>query len=401
MGKLSDWFFGPLETKSETITPHSEAYVEDRMLSMDAGGFTSVAYACAQIISQGLALPPAYVQRVTGTGREFATKHPLYNLLNAKPNRTQCSYEFREVMGWQAALHGNAYAWINRARNGEVLELVPLDHSEVSRIDPVELGAAPTFNVGGRTYDTRNIWHFKGPSAHRRGGLVTSAEARRAITLMSVAESFGTDLFANRAALEGIMSIDGAASKEQLDQLRTQMRERHTGAGKRGRTAFIPAPVKYQALSATATDSQWLETRRYQIEEICRYFRVSPTKVFHTLGSQSYSSVEQAHIAHDQDTDAHWHARFAQSATNNLLSDSDRAAGYSVVIDNRDYLRGTANERADYYNKGLTGGWLTQNEAREAEGYALSNDPDANRLRPAANLFGSVAPANKKTPEPK
>lgn len=390
MSKFSDWFWGvDLEQKSaEPLTRHSEQYIEDRLATNDAGGFISVVYACAQVISQGLALPPVYVQKIGAGGREYATKHPLYPILTAKPNKLQNSYELRETMGWNAALYGNAYAWINRSRTGEILEIVPLDPTEISRVDSAIIGQAPTFVMAGKSMAAGDIWHLRGPAAHRKGGLNTVAEAQRSITLARVAEAFGTDLFKNRAALEGILAVDGTISEAEWQRLKGSFEAQNTGSGKRGRTAFFPSAVKYTPLSATATDAQWIESRRYQIEEVCRFFRVSPTKVFHTLGSQSYASVEQAHIAHDQDTDAHWHARFAQSATNALLSDTDRRAGFSVVIDNRDALRGTAMERATYYNAGLTGGWLTKNEVREAEGYAKSNDPEADKLTPAVNLFG-------------
>lgn len=390
MGKFADWFFG-IEEKSaapQLVQRRDEQFIDDRIANNDAGGYISVVYACAQVISQGLALPPIYVQKIGSKGREYATTHSIYPLLTTKPNLLQTSYELREVMGWQAALDGNAYAWLNRSKSGEILEIIPLDKGEISRVDPATVGGVPSFTLAGRPVKTTDIWHFRGPSAHRKQGLHTSAEAQRAIALAAAAESFGTDLFKNRAALEGIISFDGVVDQAQIDRVRESFKARQTGEGKRGRTAFFPASVKYQPVSSSATDAQWVETRQMQITEICRYFRVSPTKVFHTLGSQSYASVEQAHIAHDQDTDAHWHARYAQSATNALLTDAERRAGYAVVIDNRDYLRGTATERANYYNAGLTGGWLTQNEAREAEGYPRSDDPLADKLRPAANLFG-------------
>jgi HK97 family phage portal protein len=383
-----------VEYKSDTgdrAVRRSEAEIDARIAAEDASGLVSVVHACLSVIAEGVALPPVYVQRTTPNGRVFDDKHPLHRVITQKPNLTQTSYEVRETIVRNAALHGDGYAWINRARDGEILEIVPLRPNEIGRVDPLALGARPTYTVNGKTFSPDAIWHFKGPSADRHGGIDIGTDAQRAVNLTVAAEAFGTDLFKNRAALEGIISLDGAINPEQLDRVRESFKARNTGDGKRGRTAFFPAQVKYQPLSATATDSQWIETRRYQIEEICRFFRVSPTKVFSTLGSQSYASVEQAHIAHDQDTDAHWHARFMQSATRSLLSDDDQRRGYSVVIDNRDYLRGTAVERATYYNAGITGGWLTKNEVREAEGYPRSSDPEADKLTPAANLFGDTA----------
>lgn len=388
-----------IERKSTPLVPHSEEYIESRIAAEDTAGFVSVAYACARVIAEGLAQPPMYLQQVTKGGRRFADEHPLYPILNTVPNKLQTSGELRTVMGWQASTTGDSYAWINRARGTrEILEIVPLKPSEVSRIDSVVPGALPTFTMGGKTMRPDEIWHFKGPSADRDGGINTMGAASRAVQMAAVAETFGIDLFKNRAALEGIISPTGAMDQTQLDRLKASFKEQHQDGGRKGRTAFFPLGINYQPLSSTATDAQWLETRRYQIEEICRYFRVSPIKVFSSLGSQSYASVEQAHIAHDADTDAHWHERFAASATKNLLSFEDRRAGYRVVIDNRAALRGTAKERAEYYNLGLQGGWLTQNEAREAEGYDRSSDPEADKLKPAANLFGK--PPEGSSPKP-
>jgi phage portal protein BeeE len=116
---------------------------------------------------------------------------------------------------------------------------------------------------------------------------------------------------------------------------------------------------------------------------------VSPTKVFASDGSQSYASVEQAHIAHDQDTDAQWHERFVQSANKALLTPKEREQGLRVMIDNRAALRGTAVDRMTYYTAGIAAGIITRNEAREMEGYDRHDDPAADALTPAANLFGN------------
>ncbi|WP_294196519.1 phage portal protein [uncultured Sphingomonas sp.] len=383
----------PQERKSAiTVERRSEQYIEDRLNNEDISGYTSVFYACGRVIADGLAKPPVYVQQVTKGGRRFATEHPLYGIISAVPNKLQTSQELRQVQGWQAATTGNSYCWINRAkRSREILEIVPLNPSEISRVDQVEIGALPKFIMNGSEMAADEIWHFRGHSNERNGGVDTASMARRAILMAQIAESFGIDLFKNRAALEGIISPDGQLDQEGFKRLKESFADQHTSNGKKGRTAFFPTAIKYQQLSATATDSQWLEMRRFQIEEICRYFRVSPIKVFSALGSQSYASVEQGHIAHDADTDAHWHDRYEQSATKALLTPKDRREGYTIVLDNRAALRGTAKERAEYYNLGVTGGWLTVNEVREAENFDRSNDPEHDKLRPAANLFGGTS----------
>ena len=189
MGFWSNLFAGSEVKATAPVERRSEAYIDSRIQAEDATGLVSVVCACATVISEGLALPPIYVQRSTTSGRVFDDKHPLHRVITAKPNLTQTAYELRETMGWNAAIHGNAYAWLNRARDGEIIEIVPLKPSEIQRVDPVRLGALPTYLVNGRDMSPANIWHFKGPVADRHSGRATSIDAQRAINLTIAAES--------------------------------------------------------------------------------------------------------------------------------------------------------------------------------------------------------------------
>jgi HK97 family phage portal protein len=175
---------------------------------------------------------------------------------------------------------------------------------------------------------------------------------------------------------------------EQRADLKRSWEQQYSGTGNAHKTALLTGDFQYHPLGSTANEAQFIEARKFQIEEICRFFRVSPTKLFHNAGSQSYASVEQAHIAHDADTDAHWHTRFVQSANKTLLTQKERAQGYQIILDNRDFLRGTAVERMQYYQIGRAIGVLSANEIREMEGFERSADPAADQLAPAANLFG-------------
>jgi HK97 family phage portal protein len=190
-----------------------------------------------------------------------------------------------------------------------------------------------------------------------------------------------------------VSSKDGVPLTEpQIAAFKEQWAAQQQGVGNAHRTMFLTGAFNYTPMGTTANDAQWIESRRFQIEEICRFFRVSPIKVFEQLGSQSYASVEQAHIAHDQDTDLHWHERFCQSANKALLTPKERASGLCVSLDNRSILRGTAGERMSYYSAGIQAGLLTRNECREMEGFDKSDDPLANQLTPAANLFEAIKP---------
>jgi HK97 family phage portal protein len=369
------------------------------LVESDFGGFgsednfcNSVVYACARVIAEGLALPECYVRQTVGNGRKLAVNHPLFPLLNAAPNDRQTAYGFREFIGFHLAMYGNAYVYIVRSpRTGEILELLPCDPGMVS----VSVNDAQLFNplqyfLFGQPVPAANIWHLKGPSWFTYQGNNTVGEARSAIGLANANESYGANLFKNGAKPGGIVAPkDGTAlTPEQAQSIKEQWTAQQQGVGNAHKTLFLTGPVGYTPMGTTANDAQWIESRRFQIEEICRYFRVSPTKVFQNLGSQSYASVEQAHIAHQFDTDQQWQARFVQSANAALFTPKERAAGFAVSLDHRAVLNGTtAAERMAYWIAGVSAGIFTQNEARTGEGYDPSDDPEADKLKQAVNIM--------------
>ena len=379
---------------TRTIALRSEGEIEDQLRELSEGDrrFTvSAVHACARVIAEGLALPPCYVHKAGAGGKTLATSHPLFALLNASPNARQTSYEFREQLGYHLALNSNAYVYVTRSATGAVLELMPCDPGMVEVwCDTSKLGNPVQYYLFGQPVPRANIWHLKGPAWLSWTGMSTVQEARKAIGLAAATETFGAKLFTNGAKPGGIISPNGQAplTPAQMLELKELWQAQAQGVGNAHKTMFLNAPVDFKSMASTANEAQFIEARRFQLEEICRYFRVSPTKVMQQLGSQSYASVEQAHISHDQDTDAHWHERFVQSANKALLSDKERRQGFAIAIDNRAALRGTAVERMTYYNSGIASGIFTRNEAREMEGFDRSTDPEADKLTPAANLFG-------------
>lgn len=390
----------PLERKDGTVVtttvPQMSADAVEAMLldgSFDAPCAFRIAavMACARVIAEGLALPPCYLHRTSGSGKLLATNHPLYPLLNQSPNERQTSYEFREMLGYHLALDGNAYVFVNRSVDGTVLELLPCDPGSVTvDVDQSGLFRPVTYFLYGQPIPAANMWHLKGPAWLSWRGLNTIGEARDAIGLASATQTYGAKLFQNAARPGAIVSPkDGVLTTDQAAAIRAQWSAQYQGVNNAHKTVLLTAPLNVQMLASNADEAQWTESRRFQIEEICRYFRVSPVKVFQQLGSQSYASVEQAHIAHDQDTDAHWHERYVQSANKSLLTQAERRRGYTVGIDNRSILRGTAGERMAYYTAGIAAGIITRNEAREMEGFDPSEDPSADQLTPAQNVFGS------------
>lgn len=155
--------------------------------------------------------------------------------------------------------------------------------------------------------------------------------------------------------------------------------------------------MKFTQMQANANEAQFIEARRLQVEEICRVMRVDPVMIYQSIGSASYASIEQKHLAHLTHTLKPTFARFEQSAEVNLLTREELAAGYRVNLDDRNLGLATANERATYYAQMRQNGLMTINECRDHEGLERSTDPLADKLQPSANLFGVIpSPATEK-----
>lgn len=357
------------------------------------GLHVSTVFACARVIAEGLAQIPCLLQRRSATGGyENAIDHPLFNLLNRAPNDYMTSFEFREWIGFQIALTGNAYVLINRGVRNRPVELIPLPSGSVS-LNTGTMGKV-TYNLAGQTYTKARIWHIKGATIDTVTGLDPRAVAARAIGLASDLEQFGSQLFRNGSAPSGVLTTDQDLSVEKQLALSAAWNAQQSGVQNAHKTAVLGNGLEFQKIQTTANEAQFIEARRYQTEDICRIMRVDPIMIGQNVGSASYSSIEQRFLAHLTHTLAPFYQRFEQSAENTFLTPVEVAEGYRVHLDSRSLMKGSAADRATYLTTMIGAGVMTRNEGREFEGLDRVNDPSADELTPAANLFGTPAPSS-------
>lgn len=404
MGKIIDWFLG-VETKSgtsgtTTVPTHSaESVRRDLAAQTSFAGVNAIqlsaVFSCARVIAEGLAQVPCLLQRsAKGGGRELATDHPLFDLLARRPNSFQTSFEFREWIAFQATLLGNAYVFVVRNAKGQPIELIPLPHGSVSVSTPTFGEVFYRLNVTGNpVYTQRNIWHLKGPSWDSREGLSLQQVAANAMGLASDLESFGSALFKNGAVPSGILTTDQMLTPEQRTQLAQAWNEQHAGVANAHKTAVMGGGLRFDPITSSGKDAQFIEARRYQTEEICRIMRVDPLMVMQATDSAAYASIEQRFLAHQTHTLNPWYARFEQSAEAALLTPEDVATGYRVFLDSREMTRGNATDQATYLQTMKQNGFITTNEGRDFVGLDRLADPDADKLMPSANLYGPATDA--------
>lgn len=364
----------------------------------------STVLACARVIADGLAQVPFKVFRDANGRKDPARDHPLWDLLHSKPSDVQTSFEFRETMALHLVLAGRFVAFKNVVR-GRVVELLPLDPNGVTVKAPERLGERPTYHVqfNGRMQELSadQVWHVKGPSWNGWDGMNAIRQAREAIGLAIVSEQSQARLHANGLRTAGTYSVEQKLGQKDYEDLLSFLRSHWGGADKDALPMIVDRGAKWLPHTMSGVDAQAIETRRYQVEEICRALRVMPIMVGYSDKAATYASAEQMFLAHVVHCLAPWCARVEQSADAHLLTAEDRRDGYYSRFVMAGLMRGSMKDRSEYLAKALGAGgspaWMTQDEARALEELNPMGG-DAEKL-PAITNVPKTAPATDPAPQ--
>lgn len=351
--------------------------------------------ACTRVIAEGIAQVPFKVYRKVGRKTEVATDHPLYRLLHRKPNDWMSSFDMREMMTIHCALTGDAIAFKNVVL-GKVVELIPIrrDCFTIKQLDNYDLEYTITAPNGqSRVFPREAIWHWRGPTWDGVCGLDIVKQAREAIGLAMATEESHSRMQRNGNAVGGTYSVEGKLDGKQYADLRAWLEKHFDGIENVGKTKLLDRSAKFQPSTMTGIDAQLLETRKHQIEEICRAMRVFPIMIGHSGDkANTFASAEQMFLAHVVHTLSPWYVRIEQSGECQLLTDKELDQGYFIKFNAAGLLRGSHKDRSEYYAKALgaggTKGWMTQNDVRELEDLNPIDDPEADRLPQPTNAGG-------------
>lgn len=356
----------------------------------------STAFACLRVISQGCSQVPFKLFRETVQDElkniQPAKDHALYDLLGTKPNDWSTSYEFRETLVLHAAL-GDAYVFKNQPQE-ELLELIILNPAKVAVEQKPDWSIV--YKVTGdsgqvREFPQSTIWHVRGPSWNGFSGLHILKLAKEALGLSIATEESHSKLHAKGVNPSGTYSVEGNLNPQQYADLKAWILKENAGSDNAGMPMILDRGAKWLSTAMSGLDAQHLETRNFQIGEICRFFGVNPIMVGYSDKTATYASAEQMFIAHQVHTLAPWYARIEQSADVHLLTPKERRKGYYFKFVASGMLRGTAKDRAEYLAKALGAGgspaWMTQDEVRAIE--------ELNPLGGAAGLLPIITNAPK------
>ena len=342
-------------------------------------------YSCVRILSETLASLPLHIYESSENNSRKATKHPLYKLLHDEPNPEMTSFIFRETLMTHLLLWGNAYAQIIRNGKGEVLALYPLMPDRM-RVDRDEYGQlyyeymlsdsdANAKESGAVRLSTQDILHIPGLGFDGLVGYSPIAMAKNAIGMAIATEEYGAAFFANGATPSGILTHPGVIKNPEA------MRESWSkGFGGRNshKVAILEEGMNYTPISIAPNEAQFLETRKFQLNEIARIFRVPPHMVG-DLEKSSFSNIEQQSLEFVKYTLDPWVSRFEQAMTRRLLTDDEKKK-YYIKFNVDGLMRGDYQSRMNGYATARQNGWMSANDIRALENLDLISDEEGGNL---------------------
>jgi HK97 family phage portal protein len=286
-------------------------------------------HSCVRILSEAVASLPLHLYKQTETSKEKATDHPLYLLLHDEPNPEMTSFIFRETLMTHLLLWGNAYAQIIRNGKGEVIGLYPLmpNRMSVDRSDTGELYYTYTVATGDVVKGNQvklhssEVLHIPGLGFDGLVGYSPIVMTKNAIGMAIACEEYGAKFFANGAAPSGVLEHPGTLRDPV--RIRESWQQTFGGSSNSHKVAVLEEGMKYTPISISPEQAQFLETRKFQINEIARIFRVPPHMVG-DLEKSSFSNIEQQSLEFVKYTLDPWVSRIEQSMIRSLLTKEEK-----------------------------------------------------------------------------
>lgn len=335
-------------------------------------------YSCVRILAEAVAGLPIHLYQYTDTGgKEKAIKHPLYFLLHDEPNPEMTSFVFRETLMTHLLLWGNAYAQIIRNGKGEVVALYPLmpNRMTVDRDASGQLyyqyqsskDEAPTIKGTTVILKASDVLHIPGLGFDGLVGYSPIAMAKNAIGMAIACEEYGAKFFANGAAPGGVLEHPGTLKDPA--RIRESWNATFGGSSNSSKVAVLEEGMKYTPIAISPEQAQFLETRKFQINEIARIFRIPPHMVG-DLEKASFSNIEEQSLEFVKYTLEPWLVRWEQSMVRALLSAREKQE-YFIKYNVDGLLRGDYQSRMNGYAIGRQNGWMSANDIRSLENLDL------------------------------
>lgn len=359
-----DYLWGK-STSGKRVTPRSSMQM-------------TAVYACVRVLAESIAELPLHLYRYDGKGNRLkATDHKLYFLLHDEPNPEMTSFVFRETLMTHLLLWGNAYAQIVRNMRGEIIGLYPLmpDRMTVGRDENGELyyeyirygDESKSVVLGTERLSPWEVLHIPGLGFDGLVGYSPIAMARNAVGMGLAVEEFGARFFEKGASPTG--ALEHPHIVKDPERLRKNWQSVYGGSGNTGKVVILEEGMKYTPISIPPDQAQFLETRKFQLDEIARIYRVPPHMIG-DLDRSSFSNIEQQALEFVKYTLGPWVMRWEQQISKSLLLPGEKRE-YFAKFNVDGLLRGDYQSRMNGYAIGINNGFLSPNDVRRLENMDL------------------------------
>lgn len=371
------WPFKKKEERS-TLAQPAPWFIEALSAGPSSSGVTvtqatamnlTAVYAAVDLLARTMGTLPLHTYERLDKGKRKAIDHPLYSVLKTKPNPYQTASEFRSTLQAHLCLWGNAYAEILRDGRGQVQQLWPLN--------PARMKTAQLMNDGRIVYTyelpdgtTKQlpgeiVFHLKALSTDGLMGISPITQCREALGLALAAQEYGARWFSNGARPSGVLESPAILTQESYDRLKAQWASTYQGLSNANRVAILEEGLKYSQIGLPPEDSQFLETRQFQIAEVARIFAVPPHMIG-DLTNATFTNIEHQGIDFLQHSIRPWLVRWEERILLSLFLPQDQER-YYAEFNAEGLLRGDTASRYTAYSIGRQNGWLSADDIRSLE----------------------------------
>ena len=380
----------PMDAVSSAPTFYFGTSASGKAVNPSSAIQVSAVYACVRVIAETIASLPFHVYETTENGSRKAPEHPLYRLIHDEPNKEMTSFILRETMLAHLLLYGNAYCQIIRTGRDKIDSLYPLlpDKMEVDRDAGGFLTYTYTTSDGKRwRLEPRDVLHIPGLGFDGVMGYSPIALEKSAIGLGIAAEEYGSKFFSNGARPSGILTHPNTVKDPAA--LRASWNAAYGSSSNASRVAVLEEGMTFVPLSLPNNEAQFLETRKFQVSEICRIFRVPPHMIG-DLDRATFSNIEHQSIDFAVHTIRPWLVRIEQAVNRALFSEKEKGRFY-VQFNLDGLMRGDYKSRMEGYAIARQNGWMSANDIRELENMNAMSDEEGGN---AYLVNGNMIPVN-------
>ena len=339
----------------------------------------SAYFACIRNISEDIGKLPFILYERLEQGKKRATEHALYPLVRYRPAGPITSAALRETLVRFAISWGNGYARIYRLKNGNAAIIQPVHPAIVKPQDNGQSDLEYVIDKGdgskAATVPSTNMIHIHGVGSNGVTGMSVAGHALQSLTLAAAVRKFGTNIYTTNGRPGGYLKTAAKLGPEARDANIKAWKKAH-GGDKMGGTAMLDNGLEYHQVTVNPTDTQYLETCQFTVEDVARWFRMPLHKIQYLVRAQGWSTLDAQNTDYLNDTLMPWLTRIEQEFTYKLLGGHDKYFCEHLVDA---LLRGDIKTRGDFYVKQFTIGALSINEIRAKENMNPIDEPGGDK----------------------